>query len=139
MAMRPGFIRPSHVPAARQGYAVSAYDRHIDGSNLLAEHVERFNAGIRTGDWRPMLELFADDAELRFEGVPVGPFRGREKIRAAYESQPPDDEVDIRNVRSESDRTVADYGWKADDGVRAGELRVTWHGDLIRELVITFE
>ena len=60
------------------------------------------------------------DAEVRFEGVPVGPFRGREEIRAAYESRPPDDEVDVRNVRSEGDRTVADYGWAAEQGVRAG-------------------
>ena len=45
----------------------------------------------------------------------------------------------LRNVRSEGDRTVADYGWLADDGVRAGELRVTWEDELIRELVITFE
>ena len=42
-------------------------------------------------------------------------------------------------MRSEGDRTIADYGWKADQGVRAGELRVTWDGDLIRELVITFQ
>jgi steroid delta-isomerase len=105
----------------------------------LDSYIEAHNAAVRSGDWSGVVEWFADAAELRFEGVAVGPFRGREEIRSAYESQPPDDEVEIRNVRSEGDRTIADYGWKADDGVRAGELRVLWDDDLIRELVITFE
>ena len=100
----------------------------------IADH----NAAVRGGDWRTFAGWFTDDAEVRFEGVPVGPFRGREAIRAAYESRPPDDEVEIRNVREDADRTVADYGWKAEPGVRAGELRLWWDGACIRELVITF-
>jgi hypothetical protein len=101
----------------------------------IADH----NAAVRSGDWRTFAGWFTDDAEVRFEGVPVGPFHGRETIRAAYESQPPDDEVDIRNVREEADRTRADYGWKREPGVRAGELRLRWQRDCIAELVITFE
>jgi ketosteroid isomerase-like protein len=100
----------------------------------IADH----NAGVRTADWSRFAEWFTDDAEVRFEGVPVGPFHGRDEIRAAYESRPPDDEVEIRNVREEGDRTTADYGWYADAGERAGELRVRWQGDRIDELVITF-
>jgi steroid Delta-isomerase len=103
------------------------------------EYIEAHNAAVRSGDWEAFSRWFADDAEVRFEGVPVGPFRGRDEIQEAYESRPPDDEVEVRNVRTERDRTVADYGWAADQGVRAGELRVSWEGDLIRELVITFE
>ena len=103
------------------------------------EYVEAHNAAVRSGEWEAFSRWFTDDAEVRFEGVPVGPFRGRDEIRAAYESRPRDDEVEVRNVRSEGDRTVADYGWLADEGVRAGELRVTWEDELIRELVITFE
>jgi steroid Delta-isomerase len=103
------------------------------------DYIGAHNAAVRSGDWEAFSRWFADDAEVRFEGVPVGPFRGRDEIRAAYESRPPDDEVEVRNVREEGDRTVADYGWLADGGVRAGELRVTWDGELIRELVITFE
>ena len=105
----------------------------------IDEYIETHNAAVGSGDWEAFSRWFADDAEVRFEGVPVGPFRGRDEIRAAYESRPPDDEVEVRNVSSDGDRTVADYGWGAEPGVRAGELRVTWDGDLIRELVITFE
>ena len=105
----------------------------------LDRYIETHNAAVRSGNWTEFSEWFTDDAEVRFEGPPVGPFHGREVIREAYESQPPDDEVEIRNVRRDGDRDVADYGWAADEGVRAGELRVTWDGDLIRELVITFD
>src|SRR5207237_921650 len=68
---------------------------HVTGPELLAEHVRRFNASVRSGDFRPMLELFADDAVLEFRGVPVGPFRGREAIADAYAARPPDDEGEV--------------------------------------------
>jgi hypothetical protein len=38
----------------------------------MESHVARFNEGVRSGDWEPMLAAFADDAELRFENVPPG-------------------------------------------------------------------
>jgi hypothetical protein len=102
-------------------------------------YITDHNEGVRTGDWSRFADWFTDHAEVRFEGAAIGPFRGRGEIRRAYEERPPDDEVEIRGVRTEGDRTVADYGWLADDGVRAGELRLTWDGERIRELVITFE
>src|SRR5829696_9589623 len=61
------------------------------GVALLSDHVARFNAGVRSGDFGPMVDGFTDDAELVFEGIPVGPFRGRAAIAAAYRNQPPDD------------------------------------------------
>jgi hypothetical protein len=59
----------------------------------MESHVARFNEGVRSGDWEPMLAHFADDAELRFENVPAGPFVGLEEIRRGYVAQPPDDEI----------------------------------------------
>jgi SnoaL-like domain len=59
----------------------------------LQRHVARFNRGVRTGDFGPMVEAFSDDGELVFVGIPVGPFVGREAIREAYRAQPPDDEI----------------------------------------------
>ena len=105
----------------------------------IDRYIAAHNAAVRSGDWSAFSEWFTDDAEVRFEGVPVGPFRGRDEIRAAYESRPPDDEVGVRNVRADENKTVADYGWAADEGTRAGELRITWDEDRISELVITFE
>ena len=105
----------------------------------IDRYIEAHNAALRSGDWDAFAQWFTDDAEVRFEGVPVGPFRGRDEIRAAYAASPPDDEVEIRGVRSDGDGTIADYGWTQESGVRAGEIRITWEGDRIRELVITFE
>jgi hypothetical protein len=105
----------------------------------LDAYIATHNDAVRSGDWSEFARWFTDDAEVRFEGVPVGPFRGRDEIRTAYEQQPPDDEVEIRAVRSENGRTVADYGWARERGFRAGGLRVEWEGELICELVITFE
>jgi steroid delta-isomerase len=106
---------------------------------LLDEHVKRFNEGVRTGDFAPMLENFADDATMTFEGVPVGPFVGRDAIAAAYRDQPPDDELDVLDVRHDGDTVVAGYAWRREPDKRAGELRLTVTASLIRELVVTFE
>jgi steroid delta-isomerase len=107
--------------------------------SMLDEHVERFNAGVRTGDFAPMLENFADDAELAFEGVPVGPFIGREAIAEAYRERPPDDELDVLGVHRDGDTFVAGYAWRRESDVRAGELRLTVDGDRITRLVVTFD
>ena len=68
-----------------------------------------------------MLEQFTEDAELAFEGVPVGPFRGKPAIAQAYADQPPDDEIVILRTReSGEDFVVADYAWRAEPAARAG-------------------
>ena len=106
--------------------------------SLLTRHVERFNAGVRSGDFGPMLEQFAGDAQLRFEGVPVGPFSGLDEIARAYRERPPDDEIEVLDVRRDGDTFVAGYAWRREPARRAGELRLTVDGALIRRLVVTF-
>lgn len=106
--------------------------------DALREHVERFNSGVRTGDFSPMLDHFADDAELEFVGVPVGPFRGRAEIAEAYRQQPPDDEILLLSSGDE-DGLAAGYAWAAAPETRAGELRLTVRDGLIRRLVVTFD
>ena len=106
---------------------------------LLDEHVKRFNAAVRAGDFGPMLENFADDATMAFEGVPVGPFAGKEAIAEAYRVQPPDDELDVLDVREDGDTVVAGYAWRREPDMRAGELLLTVKGERISRLVVTFE
>lgn len=106
---------------------------------MLAEHVERFNEAVRSGDYGPMLAAFAPDAEMRFEGVAVGPFAGREAIAAAYARQPPGDEVMLlTEPRVERDTEESDYAWKS-EGTRAGRMILTALGGKIARLVVTFE
>jgi hypothetical protein len=111
----------------------------VTGLELLAEHVERFNVGVRSGDFRLMLELFTDDASLEFEGVPAGPFHGRDAIAAAYREQPPDDEIEVLDASESDADVVARYGWLRDEGRAAGKLRLTRDGDWIARLVVTFD
>jgi hypothetical protein len=102
---------------------------------LLSDHVDRFNEGVRSGDWSSMLELFAEDAELTFSGIPVGPFRGRDEIALAYRDQPPDDEIVLLEERD----GVGVYAWAREPLVRAGEIRVTERDGLIQRLHVVYE
>jgi steroid delta-isomerase len=86
-----------------------------------------------------MLEQFADDAELAFEGVPVGPFRGKPAIARAYVEQPPDGEIVILRTReSGDDLIVADYAWQSEPAARAGTLILRLRDAEIDRLVVTF-
>jgi len=106
---------------------------------LLERHVELFNQGVRSGDFAPMLEQFAEDAELVFEGVPAGPFHGKEAIAAAYASNPPDDQVDVLSSEQDDGTIVARYAWRADSGRPAGRMIFTTRDERIARLVVTFE
>ena len=144
------------VGYVREGVRRRAYRRHgdwVDGVlfSLLAEeasvaqevlllhdYVGAHNECVRTGDWEPLAEWFADDARLVFEGVPVGPFDGRDAIAAAYRAQPPDDQVLVFAVE-EGDPLTARYGWLRDPAAVAGVMRVTSRDGRIASLVVTFD
>ncbi|MFL6015058.1 MAG: GNAT family N-acetyltransferase [Gaiellaceae bacterium] len=106
---------------------------------LFQDHVERFNEGVRAGDFARMLENFAADATMAFEGVPVGPFVGRDAIAQAYRDQPPDDELDVVDSRHDGGTIVAGYAWRREPQTRAGELRLTIASGRITRLVVTFD
>jgi RimJ/RimL family protein N-acetyltransferase len=106
---------------------------------LLHGHVLRFNEAVRTGEWAPMLELFADDAELAFAGVPAGPFQGRDVIAAAYAAQPPDDEVTTLRVEPGGAEVTALYAWRQEPATVAGRMVLTRRDGRIARLLVTFE
>jgi len=106
--------------------------------SLLGDHVRRFNEGVRTRDFEPMADGFTEDAEMHFEGVPVGPFVGRDAIAAAYRDQPPDDEIEILAQTERDGMVVARYAWLRDHGKQAGEMRLTRQDGRIKKLVVTF-
>jgi RimJ/RimL family protein N-acetyltransferase len=141
----------------REGIRRKAYWRHDDWTDgvlyavirddldvpapvaLLHDYVMVHNECVRTGDWEPLAAWFTEDAELVFEGVPVGPFHGREQIAAAYRERPPDDEVLIFGV-TEAERTViARYGWLREPAEQAGAMIVTPRNGRLARLVVTFE
>ena len=54
-----------------------------------------FGEAVASGRWAAFAERFADDAEMEFVGVPVGPFSGRAAIAAAYEADPPREALEL--------------------------------------------
>lgn len=104
--------------------------------SLLAAYVERFNAGVRSGEWSPMLELLAPDAELEFVGVPVGPFAGRDAIGEAYRTQPPDDELVLLDRLGEGS---AVYAWTKEPELPAGELHLEERDGAIVRIRVLYE
>ena len=103
----------------------------------MERHARAFNHGVRSGDWEPLLAGFADDAELRFENVPVGPFRGIDEIRRAYREQPPDDELRLLGSQDNDEHTaVAAFAW-----LRGGTGRLVIEHDrgAIDRLTVIFD
>ena len=110
-----------------------------DPAAVLDEHVRRFNEAVRRGEFAPMVEGFAPDAEMSFVGVPVGPFAGRAAIAEAYVVQPPDDEILLLGEpRVDGETVETDYAWAA-EGTRAGRMILTVREAEIVRLVVTFE
>jgi RimJ/RimL family protein N-acetyltransferase len=148
-AERAGFVR--------EGLRRRAYRRHggwadgvlygllADESDVsprvrfLHDYLGDFNECVRTGDWSVLGAWFADDAELLFEGVPVGPFAGRDAIMAAYRGQPPDDQLVTFRVDDQDRDVIALYGWRAAPSEVAGRIVLTPDGERIATLRVTFE
>ncbi len=99
---------------------------------LLAEYVARHNEGVRSGDFSHLVELLAPGAEMVFHGLPVGPFRDREEVAAAFAASPPDDELVLLDERGDE----GDFGWSRAPGVRGGTLRVSGR-ELVERIDVT--
>ena len=102
----------------------------------MEAHVRAFNAGVRTGDWEPMLAPFADDAELHFENAPAGPFIGLDAIRRGYREHAPDDQIQLLGIQDEEDRVVAAFAW-----AKGGTVRLVLEHDqgTLTKLTVIFD
>jgi hypothetical protein len=104
----------------------------------MESHVARFNEGVRSGDWEPMLAPFAGDAELHFENAPAGPFIGLDEIRRGYLAQPPDDQIQLLGIQDDEQdgRVTAAFAW-----MRGGTGRLVLEHDCgaITRLVVIFD
>lgn len=104
-------------------------------SQRAADHVAAFNHCVRSGDWGVFAGRFTPDATMRFAGIPVGPFTGRDAIAAGYASQPPSDTLTVSRAVSSSD---VDELWFTWDNGGTGTMTLRWSGDLIAELTVRF-
>jgi steroid Delta-isomerase len=105
-------------------------------SERAARHVAAFNEAVRSGEWASFAGRFTPDATMRFAGVPVGPFTGREAIAAGYASQPPSDTLTVTRGVSSGEVDELWFAW--DSSATMGTMTLRWSGDLIAELTVTF-
>lgn len=105
-------------------------------SQRAAGHVAAFNDRVRSGDWADFAERFTHNATMRFVGVPVGPFTGRDAIAAGYASQPPSDTLTV--TRGVSSGNVDELWFAWDSSGTTGTMTLHWSGGLIAELTVTF-
>jgi hypothetical protein len=112
----------------------------MEVTDLLKAHVDRFNSAVVSGTFDEMVVHFSDDAVMTFEGLPVGPFRGREEIAGAYRALPPDDQLVLLEVLNDGPNFVeVSYAWSIAPDHRAGTMMIEHRDDLIARLVVRFE
>ena len=107
-----------------------------DLSQALADHVAAFNRAVGTGSFDAFVERFADDAEMSFVNVPIGPFRGRQAIGDAYRQSPPDDTMTVVDQSARDGGIDAAFRWSSGG---TGSMFVRWADGLVTDLQITFD
>jgi hypothetical protein len=109
--------------------------------SITRETLERYlkvhNAAIDTGDFKPIVGLFADDAELRFVGIDFGPFHGHDEIEQAFFQRPPQLKLVLSSVTVDGAKATAVYAAAVKPEVRAGTLVVTVAEGKIQRLTIS--
>lgn len=99
-------------------------------------HIDRFNAAVTSGDWSALLATLHPGAVLAFEGVPVGPYVGREAIAEAYATNPPDDTMRVLSVRGDATTEVVAFAWSRGG---TGTLTIRRDAGQITGLTVRFD
>ena len=105
-------------------------------TDRIEEHFRLFNEAVRRRDYAAFVATFTPDAVMSFEGVPVGPYTGREQIARAYAVQPPSDTMICNAVARDGDHDVVRFAW---DAGGSGTMRVTWRDGEVAGLVVAFD
>jgi steroid Delta-isomerase len=105
-------------------------------TDRIEEHFRLFNEAVRSRDYAAFVATFTPDAVMSFEGVPVGPYAGREQIARAYAEQPPSDTMICQSVARDGDDDVVRFAW---DAGGSGTMRVTWRDGEVAGLVVAFD
>lgn len=124
-------MTPAEKPSSGGGAATRA---SAGRTSVLERYVELHNAGVRSGDFDALLALFTADGEVHFVGRTIGPFRGIEALRRAFQQTPPDDELVLAPVALGDRAERAEYAWKSAPGAIAGMLIAETDGEQLRVL-----
>jgi steroid Delta-isomerase len=104
-------------------------------SARVTDYIDRFNQAVVSGDWVTFAAALTADAELVFPDIPIGPFRGRPAIVAAYRDRPPDDTVIVREVDTDGPVDTVRVRWQRGGGL---VLRLTWRAEQVEQAEVTF-
>jgi steroid Delta-isomerase len=102
----------------------------------VEDHIARFNTAQRSGDWAPFLATFTEDAVMSFEGVPAGPYHGRDAIAEAYAVNPPTDTMSASSVETDGDADRVRFAW---DAGGTGTMTLRWRDGQVAALHIAFD
>ena len=108
----------------------------IDARFVLEAYAERHNAGVRSRDFAPLLEILADDAVFEFT-QPALHLDGKPAIAKAFAQRPPSDELVLSSIQGrDHEHASADYAWRTQPHERAGTIELTLSGAHIVRLVV---
>ncbi len=101
---------------------------------LLERHVELYNDAVKTGDYRPYLANFSDNAVMRFDGTGGGLFTGRGEIGQVHAAAVPADTIALIDMQVIGrDAVDAVFEW---DAGGTGQMRLRWDAGRLVELVL---
>lgn len=109
---------------------------NMEAERLAFAYVFHHNEGVRSGDFGPLLNLFANTAELHFQNVNYGPFLGHKAIREAFRENPPSDELVVLDIVGNEHTATLTYGWRVQPTVPAGVLRLEVEERLIQRVTV---
>jgi steroid Delta-isomerase len=77
----------------------------------VERHQARFNLGVRTRDFGPWLDTFAEDTVVTFTGLPIGPLQGRRALAETYAAHPPSSPMRVQESSVDGDRVTGRFVW----------------------------
>jgi steroid Delta-isomerase len=105
--------------------------------SLLERHIELFNAAVVSGNYDQFVATFAEDAVMRFDDFPIGPYVGRGAIADAYATQPPSDTMALIGMQVVGrDAVTAGFEW---DAGGTGHIYLRFKRGKVVELSIGFD
>jgi hypothetical protein len=106
-------------------------------TSRVTEHCRLFNEPVLSGSWDTFTATLTPDAVMRFEGVPSGPYEGRDAIAAYYATSPPASTLTVTSVASAGNTDAVRFTW--DDGHGGGTMRVRRQHGQVAGLTVTLQ
>ncbi len=104
----------------------------------VGRHQALFNEGVRTGDFGPWLDTFAEDTVVTFTGLPIGPLHGRMALAETYAEHPPSSPMRVQESSVEGDRVTGRFVW-ADAPTTGGVFVLVLRDDKLVAMDVTLD